>query len=179
MSRNATTRDRSTAAPVPEQADAEASTRISRRTLLTAAAAATLAGCAAPLTRRSATPAATRFSLARTAIFSADGTVPASLAQSALVRLTGTAGLSDVASAKQGNAADLVLTYGALPSGYVAASVGTSAATLLTHLRVPVDTVTAAQAKGLLAGSLTDWSAVGGPASLGAHVFRLAGLPTP
>ncbi len=179
MTRNATTRDNSYTSTPPEQTDTLATTRISRRALLTVAAAATLAGCAAPLTHRAATPTATRFSLYRAAILATDGTVPSSLAQVALQRLTGTAGLSDVVAAKPGNTADLMLTYGALPKGYVAAIVGTSAATLLTHLRVPIDNVTASQAKGLLAGSLTDWSAIGAPASLPAHVFTLANLPIP
>ncbi len=153
--------------------------RVTRRTLLTAAAAATLAGCAAPIARHSATPTPTRFSLDRTATLASGGTVPPALASAALLRLTGTAGLSEVVTAKKGDAADLVLTYGAPPAGYVAIAVGASAATLLTHLRVPVDNVTPTQAKALLDATISDWSAVGSPASLPAHVFTLAALPAP
>src|SRR5262249_31729712 len=51
--------------------------------------------------------------------------------------------------------------------------------TILTHLRVPVDGVTASQARGLMGGQIGDWREVGSPYSLGAHVFTLVGLPTP
>ena len=159
--------------------DARISSRMSRRTLLSVAAAASLAGCSSPIVRQKPTPTATRFALDRTATLAADGTVPPSLAQSALPRLTGTAGLSDVALATPGEAADLVLTFGALPDGYIPTSVGASAVTLLTHLRVPIDNVTASQAKALLAGGVTDWSSVGAPASLPSHPFKLSGLPIP
>ncbi len=159
--------------------DARISSRMSRRTLLSVAAAASLAGCSSPLVRQKPTPTATRFALDRTATLAADGTVPPSLAQSALTRLTGTAGLSDVALATPGEAADLVLTFGALPDGYIPTSVGVSAVTLLTHLRVPIDNVTASQAKALLTGGVTDWSSVGAPASLPSHPFKLSGLPIP
>jgi poly-gamma-glutamate capsule biosynthesis protein CapA/YwtB (metallophosphatase superfamily) len=178
VTRNEPVRNDPPGAATPRQGGGHTA-RITRRTLLSVAAAATVAGCASPIVHQKPTPTATRFSLYRAATLATDGTVPPTLAQSAQQRLTSTAGLSEVAFAKQGDAADLMLTYGALPSGYVAASVGASAATLLTHLRVPLDNITASQAKALLAGAVTNWSAVGAPASLPARPFKLAGLPTP
>jgi poly-gamma-glutamate synthesis protein (capsule biosynthesis protein) len=158
--------------------------RVSRRTLLTGAAAvtaATLAGCAPAPVRHAAspTPSPTAFTLRRPATLAADGTVPAALAHAALAPLAGVAGLTSVTPAAPDTPPDLLLTYGALPAGYHGAPVGASPAIILTHLRVPIDGVTGDQARGLLGGTVRDWGAVGAPYGLGAQVFALAELPAP
>ena len=71
---------------------------------------------------------------------------------------------------------DLILTFGELPPGYTGASIGTSPVTAITHLRVPVDSITAGQARALLSGTVTDWSGVGAPYSLPVHLLALQGL---
>jgi poly-gamma-glutamate synthesis protein (capsule biosynthesis protein) len=47
------------------------------------------------------------------------------------------------------------------------------------HLRVPVDSVTGAQAQAMLGGTIGDWHQVGSPYGLPVKVFTLAGLPAP
>lgn len=154
--------------------------RITRRELLAAAAALTLAGCAPAVVRQSPTPTSTPFSLKRPATLYADGTVPATLRDAVIRFCAGAAGMSGAtATTDLGASPDLFLTFGRLPAGYVGAAIGSSPVTVLTHLRVPIDGVTNAQLAGLLDGSTGDWSGAGAPYSLSAHVFAVAGLPLP
>lgn len=74
---------------------------------------------------------------------------------------------------------NVVLTFGAVPRGYTAMVVGQTAYAAIAHPRVPLDEVTSAQARGLLSGTLTDWSQVGAPYSLPVRVSALVGLPLP
>ncbi len=177
----------SAASDVPGIARVPAATleRPSRRALLLSrrhflvAAAAILAGCARAASsvappRRTPTP----FALKRQATLFVDASVPAAIATQAASRLSGQAGLAGV-TAVPAQTADLVLTFGALPPGYVATSVGASPLAALTHLRVPVDTVTADQARGLLAGSIPDWNAVGAGYSIPVHPVALDGMSLP
>src|SRR5262249_51310942 len=120
--------------------------RLSRRALLAAAAAATLASCAPPVAERSIKPAP--FKLGRPATLYVDGTIPPELARVAPQFLNGVAGISSVAPVSAGEQADCILTYGALPDGYSSAAVWSSPATILTHLRVPIDGVTASEVRG-------------------------------
>src|SRR5262249_32297181 len=129
--------------------------------------------------RAGPTPSPSPFTLARPALLYADGTISPAVAQAAPKLLGGVAGIASVTPAPSTSNADLVLTYGTPPAAYSGVVGGSSPATILTHLRVPVDGVTASQAQELLGGQINDWHAVRSPYSLGAHVFTLAGLPTP
>lgn len=160
--------------------------RISRRALLaagaTTAAAATLAGCAPFIGKASPTPTPQPFVLRRAASLAADATVPAALAAAIAARIVDVAGVPSAtyaATSTATTAPDLVLTFGALPSGYQGAAVGTSAYTAVANLRVPVDNVSSGQALGLLNGGVTDWQTVGAPASLAVKPLWLKGLPLP
>jgi len=94
--------------------------------------------------------------------------------------MSGVAGIPDVTAVPSLNLApDLILTFGELPPGYTGASIGTSPATAITHLRVPIDGITAGQARALLSGTVTDWRAVGAPYSLPLHLLALQGLALP
>ena len=156
---------------------------LTRRELLAAGAAGAatvaLAACAPAIAQKSAATA-TPFTLNRPVVLYADGTVPSALANSVAANIGGHAGLSEAHLATSATtSADLVLTYGALPNGYKGAAIGASAVTAMTHLRVPLDGITAAQARALLSGAASDWNAVGSPFGLPAKVFVLKGLPLP
>ncbi|MFI5273491.1 MAG: CapA family protein [Ktedonobacterales bacterium] len=162
--------------------------RLTRRELLAGAAALAVAGCAPPFAARDATPtptlSATPFALDRAATLAAGAGVPAALVARAATLLAGVAGIPSVTPATAAHppvaqSADLVLTYGPLPAGYVGAVAGASPATLLTHLRVPVDGVPATQARQLLGGQLADWHGAGAPSALSVHPLALAGLALP
>ncbi len=164
------------------EAARDAARLLTRRELLVAAAAVSVAACApaaAHDVKRAPTPSPTPFSLDRPATLFADGTVPDTLAHAAAPRLAGVAGIPRATLVTDHASPDLILTYGALPSGYRGAPVGASAAALVTHLRVPVDSVTLPQARALLSGATGDWATVGAPSSLGVRVFALDTLPTP
>lgn len=163
------------------RASADGALRLSRRELLVVAAAATVAGCAPGAVQVLApTPTATPFKLTRAATLYMDGTVPPVVANAAAHRLAGQAGLSTVnAVAKLDAATDLVLTYGQLPKGYSGVAVGSSPATVITNLRVPVDNIHAAQLTALLTGKTKDWQSVGAPYSLPVHLYALDGLSLP
>ncbi|HEU5439619.1 MAG TPA: CapA family protein [Ktedonobacterales bacterium] len=157
--------------------------RLTRRELLAAAAAASaavaVAGCApgAVTTARKPSAPASPFALSRPATLYADATVPRALADRAVALLQNVAGLSNVTAAKTLTAqTDVVLTFGSPPGGYSAAAVGVSPATVLTHLRVPVDGVSAAQARALLSGATRNWREMGAPYSLAVRPLALAGL---
>src|SRR5690348_5581278 len=158
------------------------SSMLTRRELLIAAAAVSVAACA-PVAqhdvKRAPTPSPTPFSLDRPATLFADGTVPDTLARAAVPRLSGVAGIPRATSVTNHASPDLILTYGALPPGYHGAPVGASAAALITHLRVPVDNVTLPQARALLSGATGDWASASAPSSLGVRVFALDTLPAP
>lgn len=159
----------------------DASPRLTRRELLVAAAAgAALASCGPNTTTQALHPIPIPIPLGRPATVYADGTVPASLAQAIAAHIAGNGGIpSAKVVSSLSTETDLVLSYGALPAGFAGAATGTSALTVLTHLRVPLDSVTADQARGLLAGTITDWSAVGSPYSLPVQVYTLTGMPVP
>ena len=154
---------------------------LTRRQLLYAGAgaAALLAGCA-PLGKQAPTPTPTPFKLTRAATVYADATVPAALAQAAIALIGGHTGISSAqATSSLTPAPDLILTYGELPKDYTGATIGSSALTAITHLRVPIDGVTGEQARELLSGSVSDWQAVGGPRSLPVSLVAMDGLPLP
>ncbi len=156
------------------------SIQLNRRELLVTAVAATLAGCAPTITLQpTATPAAP-FALGRRGTLYLDGTVPSTLGRAVIQRMRGVVGISDVTAVPSLNPSpDLILTFGELPPGYTGASIGTSPVTAITHLRVPIDGITAGQARALLSGTITDWSAVSAPYSLPVHLLALQGLALP
>lgn len=165
-----------------ELAETPSGPTLSRRELLVAGAAATttiaLAACAPAIAKHTFTP--TPFSLKRPAVLYADGTVPHAIAKTVAANLGGHAGLSDAHLATSAaTTPDLVLTYGSLPAGFVGATIGHSPVTAITHLRVPLDGVTGAQARSLLSGTVTDWRSIGAPYSLPVSVFALKGLAQP
>src|SRR5579875_4218675 len=107
--------------------------RLSRRELLavagatSAVAAVSLVGCAPLFGKTSPAPTATPFVLRRPASLYADATIPSSLASSLIDHLAHTAGIASVTSATSlSTQPDLVLTFGALPSGYSGVAVGPS-----------------------------------------------------
>jgi|GEM_PF-359039 len=156
--------------------------RLARREFLVTAVAATLAGCAQALVPRpTATPTPTPpFALGRTGTLYLDGTVPPALGKAVIQSISGVAGIPDVTAVSSLNPLpDLILTFGQLPPGYTGASIGTSPLTAITHLRVPIDSITASQARALLSGAATDWSAVGAPYRLPVHLLALQGLALP
>jgi poly-gamma-glutamate capsule biosynthesis protein CapA/YwtB (metallophosphatase superfamily) len=156
------------------------STRLTRRELLVAAAATTLAGCSQDTGPRATTTPKTPFALGRTATLYSDGTVPSALSNTVTQLIRDMDGIPDVTFASSLTPApDLILTFGKLPTGYTSATIGTSPLTVLTHLRVPVDGITTGQAQALLGGTVTDWSALGAPYSLPVHLFALQGLALP
>jgi poly-gamma-glutamate capsule biosynthesis protein CapA/YwtB (metallophosphatase superfamily) len=152
-----------------------------REFVVTAVATAAVAGCAPFAASSAATRKPHAFALTRPATVTYDATIPAELASVVASALAGHGGVSVAeAIASTVPPPDFLLTFGAAPKGYsTSAIIGASAWALATHLRVPVDEVTHAQAQGLLSGAIGDWSAVGAPASLRARVFWLAGMPTP
>lgn len=156
-----------------------------REFVVTAAAAAVVAGCA-PFSAKgnpSATSVATAgsFSLNEPAALSGDATIPAGLTQAVAARLGGHGGVSIVYTLDSPvPPPDLMLSFGAAPKGYTtSAIVAQSAWAMASHLRVPIESLTHAQAQKLLSGGITNWATVGAPTSLPVHVFWLAGLPTP
>ncbi len=154
------------------QAD-PSSIRLTRRELLVAVAAATLAGC-------SQTTPMPPFALGRTGTLYSDGTVPSALGNAVIQRISDVGGISAatfVPSLKP--SPDLILTFGELPKGYTGAAIGASPLTIITHVRVPIDSISADQAQALLSGTITDWSALGAPYSLPVHLFALQGLALP
>lgn len=162
------------------QASQRALTR--REFVVAAAATVVVAGCAPfAATSSVSAPRDAGFILTQPAPVYADATVPSDLATAVAETLSGHGGVAlAYPLASPTPAPDFVLTFGAAPAGYSASAViGVSAIALATHLRVPVEGVTLAQAQGLLSGAIGDWSAVGAPYSLPTRVFTLAGLPTP
>src|SRR5438874_3429071 len=151
------------------------------RTLLTTAAAATLAGCSqAPEAPQPTATPRLPFALERTGTLYIDGTVPAAVGKAVIPLISGVAGIPSVTAVSSLNPSpDLILTFGALPAGYTGTSIGTSPLTAITHMRVPVDNITADQARALLSATITDWHAVGAPYSLPVHLLALSGLALP
>ncbi len=179
------------AAPRGESGESDASAadaRLTRREFISAAAvtataaAVALAGCS-PAAAVAQKPAATatQFSFSKPATCYADGSVPSALADRAATLLPAAPGVAAGVTRAPALAAapDLLLTFGAPPSGYIGAAVGSSPAALFAHLRVPVDEVTADQARALLSGGLGDWHAVGAPYGLAALPLALSGLAYP
>jgi poly-gamma-glutamate synthesis protein (capsule biosynthesis protein) len=165
-------------------ADVLAQAQLTRRDFLAGAAvttaavvttaAAAVAGCA-PFGQGTTAP----FALHRPATVAFDATVPANLHAPLLQRLSGAAGIPSANEAAAAQAADLVITLGGAPSGYVTATVGASPLALFTHMRVPVDEITHDQALKLLGGQVGDWKDVGAPYGLAVHLFALDGLALP
>jgi poly-gamma-glutamate synthesis protein (capsule biosynthesis protein) len=152
---------------------------LTRRELLATVAVVSAAGLAAcaPFPSLDTKPASVPFSLNRPVRVTADATVPAALVQAATARLGGVAGITSAEPATQ--TPDLVLTYGAAPQGFTAVDLGASPLALYTHLRVPVDSVTADQARKLLAGDISNWNQVGAPYSLPVTLYAAQGLNAP
>lgn len=175
----------STHAGSPAEATAEAPIgrhMLTRREFVVAAAATVaVAGCAPFGAASVAPPKPQPFALKRGATLSADATVPAELASAVTAALAGHGGVSTISQvAASGPAADFTLTFGGAPTGYASSAIiSASVWALATHLRVPVEDLSHAQAQRLLSGAIGDWSAVGAPASIPAHVLWLAGLSAP
>ena len=152
-----------------------------REFVVTAAAAVAVAGCAPFASSSAVAHTSTPFRLDRPAAVYPDATVPADLAASVALALSGHGGVAAAyANASTLPAPDFTLTFGAAPKGFAhSAVIAQSAWTLASHQRVPIEGVTHAQAQGLLSGAIGDWSAVGAPYGLPAHVFWLDGLPLP
>src|SRR3989440_164169 len=156
------------------------SMRLTRRKLLVTAAAAMLTGCAQGVAPQPAATPTPPFALGRAGTIYLDGTVPPALGSAVVQSISNVAGIPNVTAVPSLNPSpDLILTFGELPSGYTGASIGTSPVTAITHVRVPVDSITAGQARALLSGTITDWSAVGAPYSLPVHLLALQGLVLP
>src|SRR6185312_3019412 len=136
-----------------------------REFVVTAAATAAVAGCAPFAASSAATRKPDAFALTRPATVTYDTTIPAELASVVASALAGHGGVSVAeAIASTVPPPDFLLTFGAAPKGFsTSAIIGASAWALATHLRVPVDEITHAQAQGLLSGVIGDWSAVGAP----------------
>ncbi len=153
--------------------------RVTRRELLggatALAAGALVAGCSLPFGQQTVAP----FKLTRPATVAFDVTVPTTLQAPLVALIKNVAGIPSATAASSIKGADLVVTFGALPSGYSWATAGASPLALVTHMRVPIDEVTAAQAQQLLAGQATDWKTVGAPASLPVKLLALGGLALP
>lgn len=152
-----------------------------REFVLTATAAVTVAGCAPFAANTSTPPPTTAFHLDRPVSLVADVTVPADLAAAVALRLGGRGGIpSAYATTSALPAPDFVLTFGAAPKGYgKSAVVGQSAFALAAHPRLPIEEVSATQARDLLAGRLANWQAAGAPYSVPVKVLSLAGLSAP
>lgn len=154
--------------------------RLARREFLVTAVAATLAGCAQALVPRPTATPTPPFVLGQTGTLYLDGTVPPALGKAVIQLISGVAGIPGVTAVPSLNPSpDLILTFGQLPPGYTGASIGTSSVTAITHLRVPIDGITASQARALLSGAVTDWSAVGAPYGSPVHLLALQGLALP
>jgi poly-gamma-glutamate synthesis protein (capsule biosynthesis protein) len=154
--------------------------RLTRRELLVTAAAATLAGCAQGIAPQPIATPTPPFALGRTGTLYLDGTVPTALGSTVIQLIGDLAGIPGVTVVPSLNPSpDLILTFGELPPGYTGVSIGTSPVTVITHLRVPIDSITAGQARALLSGTVTDWSAVGAPYNLPVHLLALQGLALP
>jgi poly-gamma-glutamate synthesis protein (capsule biosynthesis protein) len=154
--------------------------RLTRRELLVTVAATTLAGCSQVIAPQPTATPRPPFALGRTGTLYSDGTVPPALGATIIQRISAEDSLPDMTFAPSLTPPpDLILTFGDLPPGYTGASIGSSPITIITHLRVPVDSVTADQAQGLLSGSVTDWSEIGAPYSLPVHLLALQGLTLP
>lgn len=152
---------------------------LTRRELLLTTAVVTLAGCAQISGQPIATPAAT-FILGRSGTLFLDGTIPSALGSTVRAHMSGMVGMPEVIVVPSLNPApDFILTFGQLPSGYTGAPIGTSPVTAITHLRLPIDGITAQQARALLSGTVTDWQAIGAPESLPVHLLALQGLALP
>jgi len=154
-----------------------------REFVVTAAAAVAIAGCA-PFAAKGTTTTPARpaaFALAEPAAIYPDVTIPAGLGEAVAATLGGHGGVPIAYPLRSPvPPSDFTLTFGAAPKGYTTSAViASSAWALASHLRVPVESLTRAQAQGLLSGAIHDWSAVGAPYGLPAHVFWLTGLPTP
>src|SRR5438876_12380991 len=156
------------------------SIRITRRKLLVTAAAAALAGCAQGIAPQPTATPTPPFALGRTGTLYLDGTVPPALGSAVAQSINNVAGIPNVTAVPSLNPSpDLILTFGELPPGYTGAPIGTSALTVITHLRVPIDNITADQARALLSGTVTYWHAVGALYSLPVHLLALSGLTLP
>ncbi|HKV83201.1 MAG TPA: CapA family protein, partial [Ktedonobacterales bacterium] len=154
--------------------------RLSRRELLVVAAATVVAGCASVTRHPRATPTASPLTLNRAVTVASDGTLPSALHDALAKRIGAYPGITGVSSVILSASPDFILTYSdAVPTGYDSVSVGASPTCLFTHLRVPVENVTSAQARGILGGDITDWHAVGAPYSLPIRLLALAGTPLP
>src|SRR5258708_26808551 len=145
--------------------------RLTRREVLAAAAGLALAGCASStVTKRKATPTPAPFALGRAATLFVAGTVPPALVAPMRTRLAGIAGITEgTLAGRLTTSPDLVLTFGALPAGCQGATARPSPLTIPTHLRVPVDGVSAAAARALLAGETAGWPGARGPRTLAPH----------
>src|SRR2546421_690878 len=156
------------------------SMRLTRRKLLATAAAAMLTGCAQGAAPQPAATPTPPFALGRAGTIYLDGTVPPALGSPVVQSISNVAGIPNVTAVPSLDPSpDLILTFGELPPGYTGASIGTSPVTAITHVRVPVDSITAGQTRALLSGTITDWSTVGAPYSLPIHLLALQGLVLP
>ncbi len=156
------------------------SLRLTRRELLMAVAATTLAGCSQVIGPQPTATPRPPFALGRTGTLYSDGTIPSTLGNAVRERIRDVDGIPEVTLVSALTPSpDLILTFGELPPGYTGAAIGTSPLTIITHLRVPIDSITADQARALLGGAVSDWSVVGAPYSLPVQFLALQGLTLP
>lgn len=154
--------------------------QITRRDMLLTATALTLAGCAQVVVPQPTATPSPPFTLGRTGKLYIDGTVPPTLGNAVIQRMSGLAGIPDVAMVSSLNQRpDFILTFGTSTGDYTVITIGTSPTTIITHLRVPVDNITADQARAVLSGTVSDWKAVGAPYNLPVQLLALQGLALP
>ncbi|MFI5278823.1 MAG: CapA family protein, partial [Ktedonobacterales bacterium] len=160
-------------------------TRLTRREFIaTATAAVVVAGCA-PFTGSSTARkarSARAFASNAPVVIGGDATIPASLLRNLASALSGHGGVNVAYTiASPIPPPDLFVTFGgSAPKGYGhGVTIASSDWALVSHQRVPVESVTRAQAQGLLSGTINDWSAVGAPYGLPVSRVALDNLPTP
>lgn len=158
-------------------------TRLTRREFIAAATATVVVAGCAPFSGGSTSTSARAkaFSATTPVVIGADATISASLLESVASALSGHGGISVAyAIASPIPPPDLFITFGAAPKGYkTGATIASSAWALVSHPRVPVESVTRTQAQALLSGKISDWKAVGAPYSVPVKRFTFSDLPTP
>jgi poly-gamma-glutamate capsule biosynthesis protein CapA/YwtB (metallophosphatase superfamily) len=158
-------------------------TRLTRREFIAAATATVVVAGCAPFSGGATSTArhGQAFATTTPVVIGGDATIPVSLLESLASAIAGHGGIrAAYVVASPIPPPDLFITFGAGPKGYTrGVTVGASAWALVSHMRVPVESVTHAHAQGLLSGAISDWRAVGAPYSVPVKRFRLAGLPAP
>ncbi len=159
-------------------------TRLTRREFIAVATATVVVAGCAPFNGGSTTTTPARakaFSATTPVVIGGDSTISASLLESVASALSGHGGVSlAYAVASPIPPPDLFITFGAAPKGYkIGATIASTSWALISHPRVPVESVTRAQAQALLSGKINDWKAVGAPYSVPVQRLSFSALPAP